>query len=810
MKSTTMLQKRLVKLAVCFFITFSSILSANAYTLRFSAECPTGQTLYYYLENYPNSDHATLTCGNNPSRPWYNCTKPTGNIEFPSEVTYNGVTYPVTEIGYLAFAYCDGMTGDLVIPNTVTRIGQQAFEDCFGFTGRLIIPNSVVTIEQNAFYRCNFTGDLVIPNSVTLISGRAFWGCDNFDGTLTLGNSLQSINGSAFEGCSGFTGELSIPNSVTYLGSGAFNGCTGFTGDIVLPNQLTYIWSSTFEGCSGFDGNLVIPSSVEAIFDYAFSGCSGVSAIYALSQTPPTLYAWNTGDTPETFDGISTSTTVFVPSCSLDSYTSNTDWNRFNTFTGVSVFDGNENTNWSNSANWVCSSLPTNNEPVVIASNCEIDDQIVANSIILFKNNSLSINSTGMLTVNENIINNGSCSDLIIKDGGQLLHHNANVQATIIKDISHYTENNNGWHFISYPLEGSDSISSVGNILNNEYDLYYYDEPTFYWINQKFDDNNFTHLHSGKGYLYANIQETSLSFAGEMKDGFEAVSVDLSYTPNIVLSGFNLVGNPFVHNVTSVTFQNAVNECYRMNDTRTDIIIGNISDTDPLRPGEGFFVKATDENATVSFNSRSKVENAKNASVSLEISQNQKTIDRVIIKKGDETSIEKISLNDNATHIYAKNEDQDFALVSCNEDEQTIHFKTHTNGTYCITVKFDEEFDYLHLIDNLTGADVDLIANPSYTFVAKSSDYSARFNLLFAPKDNNSQIDTPFAYYDNGTLHVTNTNKATLQVVDVTGRIIFSETISGNIDRSLNLSAGVYVLRLINGSETRSQKIVIE
>ena len=47
------------------------------------------------------------------------------------------------------------------------------------------------------------------------------------------------------------------------------------------------------------------------------------------------------------------------------------------------------------------------------------------------------------------------------------------------------------------------------------------------------------------------------------------------------------------------------------------------------------------------------------------------------------------------------------------------------------------EMDYLHLIDNMTGEDVDLLAGAStgsatYTFEAKTTDCASRFRLVFA------------------------------------------------------------------------------
>ena len=64
----------------------------------------------------------------------------------------------------------------------------------------------------------------------------------------------------------------------------------------------------------------------------------------------------------------------------------------------------------------------------------------------------------------------------------------------------------------------------------------------------------------------------------------------LTYTNGNKLSGFNLVGNPFVHNVTSYDGYNVADGCYRINDAKTNLIVSNISNENPLKVGEGFFV----------------------------------------------------------------------------------------------------------------------------------------------------------------------------------------------------------------------------
>ena len=110
--------------------------------------------------------------------------------------------------------------------------------------------------------------------------------------------------------------------------------------------------------------------------------------------------------------------------------------------------------------------------------------------------------------------------------------------------------------------------------------------------------------------------------------------------------------------------------------------------------------------------------------------------------------------------------------------------------------------------DNKTGVDTDLLATPSYTFEANTTDYANRFKLVFTTGSSTGS-DT-FAYFNGNEWVINNEGEATLQVVDVTGRVLSSEQINGSYNNSLNLSAGVYVLRLNNGNTVKTQKIVID
>ena len=119
--------------------------------------------------------------------------------------------------------------------------------------------------------------------------------------------------------------------------------------------------------------------------------------------------------------------------------------------------------------------------------------------------------------------------------------------------------------------------------------------------------------------------------------------------------------------------------------------------------------------------------------------------------------------------------------------------------------------DYLHLIDNMTGADIDLLQTPEYTFTAKTKDYELRFRLLFDANENGASTGSAtFAYYADGEIRlvVETQDFASLQIVDMTGRIILSRDAARHVSTA-GMTPGVYVLRLIEDDNVKTQKIVV-
>lgn len=356
-----------------------------------------------------------------------------------------------------------------------------------------------------------------------------------------------------------------------------------------------------------------------------------------------------------------------------------------------------------------------------------------------------------------------------------------------------------GYYLIASPFNGVEPTVANG-FLTNSYDLYSFDQAKEEeWRN--YETTPF-YLLSGKGYLYASATATTLTFTGVPYNGNGQVA--LTYDANADLPGWNLIGNPF----PATAYLSGSRSFYEMKADGTEII-ANLDDE--IAAMEGIFVVAADGNDnSVTFTTTAP---AQTESIVLNVSRNRnEAIDRAIVRFGEGGQLPKFQLNPNNTKIYITEGNQDYAIVrSSSEAEVPVSFRASENGSYTISVDAENmEMTYLHLIDNMTGADVDLLATPSYTFEAKTTDYASRFRLVFSAEENGASTGSAtFAFFNGSEWTISNIGEATLQVVDVMGRILSTETVNGNATISLNQVPGVYMLRLVNGNNVRTQKVVV-
>ena len=384
------------------------------------------------------------------------------------------------------------------------------------------------------------------------------------------------------------------------------------------------------------------------------------------------------------------------------------------------------------------------------------------------------------------------------------------------KNITAYN-GNGGYYLIASPI-GEVNPEHVVNMLANNYDLYYFDQSAtdgLEWINYRSEANDgggFS-LQPGKGYLYANNGNVTLTFTGVPYNGNG--QFDLTYDENASLKGWNLIGNPY--STTALLDK----PYYRLN--QGGYALNATTENTGISAMEGVFVQVTEANQKANFAVvTNNGESSKVAKLNINVTQGRATssattLDNAIVRFDNGSTLGKFQLNPNHTKVYIPQGGKDYAIVrSATQGEMPVNFKAEKNGSYTLNVSAENMgMHYLHLIDNMTGADIDLLADPSYSFEAKTTDYASRFRLVFDANENGASTSSAtFAYYNGNNWVISNPStvsgsEATLQVIDVMGRILRSETLNGNAEINLNQPAGIYMLRLVNGENVKTQKIVV-
>ncbi len=439
--------------------------------------------------------------------------------------------------------------------------------------------------------------------------------------------------------------------------------------------------------------------------------------------------------------------------------------------------------NWNEENNWSDGTTPTIEDDVVIAAAATIPNGCTA-------------------TANNITIEGGS---ITIVEGGQLQHNNSGVIATMQKNITAYSDVKDNYYLMALPFESYTVENSP--LVTGTYDLYTFDGSQ---ESQEWQIRPAT-ITNGTGFLYANNVGGLLSLEGTLVASANAFT--LRYTDQTAFGTWNLVGNPFACNATP-----DFTDFYVIGGENNDEVV--LAEQATVAPLEGIFVRSTATTQSITFTKGTLSNEAKAININLTKAntRNANVIDRARIRFDEGENLEKFQLNPNHTKLSVTEGNQDYAMVrSSNASEMPVSFKAETNGRYAISIeKENVELSYLHLIDNMTGADIDLLSTPSYTFDANTTDYESRFRLVFNATgvgENNATAN--FAYFNGSSWIVSNpstgsaTSEATLQVLDVMGRTLSTQTISSNAEVSLNQAAGVYMLRLVNGEKVMVQKVVV-
>lgn len=387
------------------------------------------------------------------------------------------------------------------------------------------------------------------------------------------------------------------------------------------------------------------------------------------------------------------------------------------------------------------------------------------------------------------------------------------IEPVVTQNVTGYGESTESdhWMFIASPVVGHLYPEDIGNLMSStasNYDLYRFNQSAASeWENYKSHDFGFV-LYNGNGYLYANRNNVTLYFAGELNND-ASKTVNLVYSnnsPHADARGWNLVGNPF----PAPAYSNK--SYYKMNAAGSDIEAVTNTSTQ-IGVCQGVLVRATGTNQTVTFTKAGSKSGDRPESLgSLELTltkggtRGEDFHDKAIVSFDEGTQLEKFIFNEEHAKLYIPQGNEDYAIAFSNrQGEVPVHFKTNEFGQYTITAveTFPEtSLHGVHLIDLIANEDIDLGIENSYTFIGKPSDRRARFKIVFKNVENEG--NDIFAYQNGDDIIVSGDGE--LQIFDVMGRMVMNQHINGVETINKPSQSGIYILRL-NG---KSQKIVIK
>ena len=318
--------------------------------------------------------------------------------------------------------------------------------------------------------------------------------------------------------------------------------------------------------------------------------------------------------------------------------------------------------------------------------------------------------------------------------------------------------------------------------------------------------------------MYRN-DDSDISFVGTTNTG--TFSNNLSYTDAAGdLAGFHLVGNPYSHNITLMNttlldnggdpYETQLGGCYILTNTNSwGVSLGTSS---PIKPTQGFLIQiTTDDVKKIQFSETPRAAKSRSNGDNIEfIVSNSEYEDNTFALFDNVMGLNKIEhRNTEVPMIYIPQNGTNYAIAPMSDDTQMfgLNFKAATMGQYTLSMKAAGEYNYIHVIDRLTGEDIDMLLEGKYSFIGSPRDNESRFlvklGYVLGSINDNNEI---FAYQSGSDIVVTGSGE--LQIFDVTGRSVMTTTING-VETIQVPTTGMYIFRLV-GTDVKTQKIVVE
>ncbi len=397
------------------------------------------------------------------------------------------------------------------------------------------------------------------------------------------------------------------------------------------------------------------------------------------------------------------------------------------------------------------------------------------------------------------------------------------------------------------------------NFRRNKLSHWHMDNPG---LNIPYSDQE-DHFIPGKGYL-SNVdmsqwwnfefeeqtypkQAQFLQNRGTLNNGNIEIAVTCDAPEWTGLKGYNLLGNPYQSYLDFNTFawknsglwNDSTEMTYAIYDPSVGKYLqgsagakpseGALAATGDINMHQGFFVKVSKGDIATFTNDMRSNEPASGTHfrssqpnyplVNLIATDAAGNSDIAVLEVGrpENGGAQKLRVGSAKGRISLRHDNTDFGILfrDITEGSQPLYFETEEDGTFTLSWNTaNANFSSLTLVDNLTGARYDMLANNSYSFEGKASDYRSRFKVVigrFTDVEENEEVVTDnFAFFD-GSDWVVN-GQGQLTITDMTGRTVYTSNLTNDQNRvSLNgVANGIYLMRVANGQNVNVQKIIIK
>ena len=185
-----------------------------------------------------------------------------GELVIPEEVNYEGKSYTVDRIEWLAFNSCKTLT-KVRIPKTIVDIQHYSgYEDCKNpFTGCTSLES--IEVDEANPNMCSVDGVLFNKDTTWLFCYPAGLRSE----TYTIPDGVTRLGGNAFA-YNPYLLSVQMPNSVTRMAFGIFSNCKSLKS-VQLSENIKFIEAYTFESCDNLRF-LDIPESVTGFAEGVF------------------------------------------------------------------------------------------------------------------------------------------------------------------------------------------------------------------------------------------------------------------------------------------------------------------------------------------------------------------------------------------------------------------------------------------------------------------------------------------------------------------------------------------------------------